>query len=210
LLLQVVFHARLAEEAGAFAFSDVVEAICAKLIRRHPHVFGDARSLSPEAVKRLWDEIKTQERRAKAARAPAVADAPPSLLAGVPLGMPALTRAVKLQAKAARVGFDWPEPRFVLAKLREEIDEIEEALTAGDTKAAAAELGDLLFAAANLARHLDADPEAVGRAANAKFERRFRFIEQALAAEGRAPAQSSLAEMDALWDAAKRQETKPK
>jgi ATP diphosphatase len=210
LLLQVVFHARLAEEAGAFAFSDVVEAICAKLIRRHPHVFGDARSLSPAAVKRLWDDIKAQERRAKAARAPAVAHAPPSLLAGVPLGMPALTRAVKLQAKAARVGFDWPEPRFVLAKLREEIDEIEEALTAGDTKAAAGELGDLLFAAANLARHLDADPEAVGRATNAKFERRFRFIEQALAAEGRAPAQSSLAEMDALWDAAKRQETKPK
>ncbi len=203
LLLQVVFHARMAEEEGAFAFPDVVEAITTKLIRRHPHVFGEARGMTPDGVNRLWERIKAEE---KAERAALRGDAPKGALAGVPAPLPALTRALKLQQKAGKVGFDWNDPKAVLAKIREEADEIEAAIDAGDPQEAGAETGDLLFAVVNLARHLDADPEAVLRATNRKFERRFGSIETRLAERGQAPGQASLAEMDALWNAAKADE----
>lgn len=205
LLLQVVFHARMAEEAGLFDFGDVVLAITRKLIRRHPHVFGDARSLPPEAVKTLWGRIKAAEKAEKAARHGRAQ--PEGRLDGIPVALPALTRALKLQEKAGEVGFDWRDPRMVLAKIREEADEIERELDLGDNRAAAAEVGDLLFAAVNLARHVDADPEGVLRATNAKFTRRFRAIEQALAAAGRSAEDASLEEMDRLWDEAKAAET---
>jgi ATP diphosphatase len=197
LLLQVVFHSRMAQEQGAFDFGDVVQAITEKLLRRHPHVFGDARGLTSDAVKGLWDRIKAEEKAGKGA---ATGD---GALAGVPVGLPALTRALKLQQKASKVGFDWNDPMAVLAKIREEADEIEADIRSGRHDAAADEAGDLLFAVVNLARHLDADPEAILRTTNRKFERRFASIEQALAARGKTPAQSTLEEMDALWDAAK-------
>jgi ATP diphosphatase len=200
LLLQVVFHARMAQEQGAFDFGDVVQAITEKLLRRHPHVFGDARGLSPDAVKELWERIKTEEKAEKAEKAN---DEPAGALAGVPVGLPALTRALKLQQKAGNVGFDWNDPMAVLAKIREEADEIEDAIRSGERTEAAAEVGDLLFAVVNLGRHLDADPEGVLRATNQKFERRFASIERTLAARGKSPSQSTLAEMDALWDEAK-------
>jgi ATP diphosphatase len=201
LLLQVVFHARMAEERGAFAFGDVVEAITGKLIRRHPHVFGDARAREAKDVEGLWERIKAEE---KAERGEAAArSGSDGALAGVPVNLPALTRALKLQAKAGKVGFDWNDPLAVLRKIREEADEIEAAIRAGQRDAAAAEVGDLLFAVVNLARHLDADPEGVLRATNVKFQRRFAAIEQALAARGKSPQTSTLAEMDALWDDAK-------
>jgi len=199
LLLQVVFHARMAEEQGAFDFGDVVEAITAKLLRRHPHVFGDEDSQTPRAVEGLWERIKAEEKAARGKPGPAGA------LAGVPVGLPALTRALKLQAKASKVGFDWNDPQAVLRKIREEVDEIEAALE-GDETPAAAEVGDLLFAAVNLARHLNADPETVLRQTNRKFERRFAGIERALAARGKKPQDATLAEMDLLWDEAKAQE----
>ena len=202
LLLQVVFHARMAEELGAFDFGAVVEVLTAKLIRRHPHVFGDEGSQTPRAVEGLWERIKAQEKQAKAARGGAEKA---GALAGVPVALPALTRALKLQDKASKVGFDWNDPRAVLHKIREEADEIEAALD-GDAGEAAAEVGDLLFAAVNLARHLRADPEAVLRGTNRKFERRFGAIEQALAAKGKMPQDATLAEMDALWDEAKARE----
>jgi len=198
LLLQVVFHARMAEEAGAFDFGDVVLAITEKLLRRHPHVFGDARGLSADAVKDLWERIKADEKVATADAAK-----PAGALAGVPVALPGLTRALKLQAKAGRVGFDWNDPRAVLAKIREEADEIEAEIDQGRHGEAGREVGDLLFAVVNLARHLDVDPEAAVRATNAKFERRFAAIERALAARGKSPKDATLAEMDALWDAAK-------
>jgi nucleoside triphosphate diphosphatase len=197
LLLQVVFHARMAQEQGAFDFGDVVETITAKLLRRHPHVFGDARGLSPREVEAVWDRIKREEKAGKQA---AKQD---GALTGVPVGLPALTRALKLQQKAGKVGFDWNDPMAVLAKIREEADEIEAAIRGGERKEAAAETGDLLFAVVNLARHLDADPEAVLRATNQKFERRFASIERALAARGKTPGESTLEEMDALWNEAK-------
>lgn len=208
LLLQVVFHARMAEERRAFDFGDVVQAITEKLIRRHPHVFGEERSQTPQAVEGLWERIKAEE---KAARNGGRSE---GALAGVPVGLPALTRALKLQQKASKVGFDWNDPRAVLRKICEEADEIEAALgDAGDDAAApagasdaAAEVGDLLFAAVNLARHLGADPESLLRQTNQKFERRFGAIERALAVKGKAPQDASLAEMDALWDEAKAQE----
>jgi ATP diphosphatase len=196
LLLQVIFHARMAEELGAFDFGDVVEVLTAKLIRRHPHVFGNEGSQTPQAVEGLWERIKAEEKAARGGGEKSGA------LAGVPVALPALTRALKLQTKASKVGFDWNDPRAVLHKIREEADEIEAALD-GDAAAAAGEVGDLLFAAVNLARHLRADPEAVLRGTNQKFERRFAAIEQALAAEGKKPQDATLAEMDALWDAAK-------
>jgi nucleoside triphosphate diphosphatase len=206
LLLQVAFHARMAEEQGAFDFGDVVEGITQKLVRRHPHVFhphvfGDERSDDPRAVEGLWERIKAQE---KAAR---VRPGSPSesALAGVPVALPALTRALKLQAKASKVGFDWNDPRAVLRKIREETDEIEAALD-GEPSNAAAEIGDLVFAAVNLARHLRADPEALLRQTNEKFERRFAAIEHALAERGKAPQDATLAEMDALWEEAKARE----
>ncbi|MDB5569352.1 MAG: mazG [Hyphomicrobiales bacterium] len=211
LLLQVVFHARMAQERGLFGFEDVVEAITSKLIRRHPHVFVQARELAPVDVARLWSAIK-QEEKAERLAARQAAGAPPEppagVLAGVPHALPALTRAVKLQEKAGKVGFDWNDARLVLAKLREECDEFERELDARDDAAAAAELGDMLFAMANLARHVKTDPEAALRGCNAKFERRFAFIEQALRARGRSPQDASLEEMDALWDAAKAEERK--
>jgi len=205
LLLQVVFHARMAQEQSAFDFGDVVETLTAKLIRRHPHVFGNEASKTPDEVKGLWERIKTEEKAQKVSRGGLAADAPEpaGALAGVPVGLPALTRALKLQAKAGRVGFDWNDPLAVLAKIREEATEIEAEIAAGNRTEAAAEVGDLLFAVVNLARHLDADPEAVLRATNRKFERRFGAIERALAERGKTPEASSLAEMDALWDQAK-------
>jgi ATP diphosphatase len=197
LFLQVVFHARMAEERGAFDFGAVVEAITSKLLRRHPHVFGDLGRHSAAEVEGLWARIKAEEREARGTAHPG------SVLANVPVALPALTRALKLQEKASSVGFDWNDPHAVLAKIREEADEIERALANSDKHEVASEIGDLLFAAVNLARHADAHPEAVLRRTNAKFERRFRFIEAQLAAIGRNPAESSLEEMDRLWDAAK-------
>ena len=202
LLLQVVFHARMAEEQGAFDFGDVVEAITAKLVRRHPHVFADEHGKTAEAVKGLWERIKAEERAERGEAKPTGA------LAGVPVALPALTRALKLQNKAGVVGFDWNDPRAVLAKIREEADEIEAALDQNDRRDAAAEVGDLLFAVVKLARHLDADPEGVLRATNLKFERRFASIEKALTARGKRPQDATLSEMDALWDEAKAAEKK--
>lgn len=207
LLLQVVFHARLAQERGAFDFGAVVEAITAKMIRRHPHVFGNARGRDVAAVNAAWDAIKAEEKARRAARRTA-RGLPPEpgqgrTLDGVPAGAPALTRAVKLQDKAAKVGFDWPEVRPVLAKIREEIDEVEAEIVSGDRKAAGQEVGDLLFALANLARHLDVDPEAALRGTNEKFTRRFAHIEDRLAQAGRTPAEAGLDEMETLWQEAK-------
>ncbi|MFG1264228.1 MULTISPECIES: nucleoside triphosphate pyrophosphohydrolase [Xanthobacter] len=210
LLLQVVFHARLAEEEGAFAFPDVVEAIITKLVRRHPHVFGDARDLTPEAVKGMWAEIKAQEKAERAAARAAAGLAPEEggkgTLSGVALPLPALTRALKLQEKASRVGFDWNDARQVLAKIREETEEVSQALDAGGTEAIRDEIGDLLFAVVNLARHADVDPETALRGTNEKFTRRFGHVETQLAADGRRPNDASLDEMEALWQDAKRLE----
>lgn len=202
VLLQVVFHARMAEEGGAFDFGAVVEAITAKLIRRHPHVFGEARDLSPDQVKALWDQIKEAE-KAERARGDGSAPVESGLLGDVLRSLPALTRADKLTRKAATVGFDWPDTAQVVAKIHEELGEVEEAAAGGVPERIEDEIGDLLFAAANLARHFRVDPEAALRGANAKFERRFRSIEWALAEEGRSPAEASLDEMERLWTQAK-------
>ncbi|CAN5600827.1 nucleoside triphosphate pyrophosphohydrolase [soil metagenome] len=203
LLLQVVYHARLAEEAGAFAFGDVTAAICDKMVRRHPHVFGterrdqaraqQSRDKTPDEQSRDWESLKAAERATTAS----------SVLDGVASALPGLTRAVKLQNRAARVGFDWPGAGPVLDKLDEEAAELSGAQ---DEAASFEEFGDLLFVLANLARHWKIDPEAALRAANAKFTRRFQRVEAALAAEGRSPVESDLAEMDSLWDAAKAEE----
>jgi ATP diphosphatase len=206
LLLQVVFHSRMAEEQNAFAFGDVVEAITRKMIRRHPHVFADKDGrLTPAHVKEVWDRIKAEEKAERAARRPPEA-AHQSLLSNVKAGQPALTRAMELQRKASTVGFDWNDPRAVLHKIREEADEIEAALDRGDADELAAETGDLLFALVNLARHVGADPDSALRSTNVKFERRFGYIERALATQGRSLEGASLAEMDALWNEAKRDE----
>ena len=198
LLLQVVFHARMAEEQDAFDFGDVVQAITEKLIRRHPHVFADEKSPTPRAVEGLWERIKAEEKVTNKT-------GQTGALAGIPVALPALSRALKLQMKASKVGFDWNDPRAVLRKIREEADEIEAELdrSQANKAAIAGEVGDLLFAVVNLARHLDADPEGVLRQTNLKFERRFAAIERALAARGKAPKEVSLAEMDALWNEAK-------
>jgi ATP diphosphatase len=207
LLLQVVFHARMAEEQNAFAFGDVVEAITRKMIRRHPHVFADKDgNLTPAHVKGAWERIKAEEKAERAARRPDQEQAPASLLSGVKAGQPALVRAMELQRKASTVGFDWDDPRAVLHKIREECDEIEQALDDHDADELADETGDLLFALVNLARHVNTDPEMALRRTNAKFERRFFHIERALAAEGRSLEDASLEEMDALWNAAKADE----
>jgi nucleoside triphosphate diphosphatase len=204
LLLQVVFHARMAEERNAFAFGDVVEAITRKMIRRHPHVFADKDGwLTPGHVTEAWDRIKAEEKAERAARRPPEETAHKSLLSGVKAGQPALTRAMELQRKASSVGFDWNDPRAVLQKIREEADEIEAALDRGDARELAEETGDLLFALVNLARHVGTDPEMALRGTNAKFERRFGYIERELAAQDRSLESASLAEMDALWEEAK-------
>lgn len=220
LLLQVVYHARMAEERQAFAFADVVEAITTKMIRRHPHVFGTEAERAAGAAPGFWERIKAQEKKAaEANRSP-----PPGgegsgvggtgVLDEVIVGLPPLTRAVKLQHKAAKVGFDWPSLAPVFAKAKEEIAELEEAIADGRKSDGSAseevteEFGDLLFVMANVARHLEIDPEAALRTANAKFVRRFARIEALLAADGRTPSQSTLAEMDRLWDQAKEEERK--
>ena len=204
LLLQVVYHARIAQEQQAFAFSDVAEAITAKMIRRHPHVFGSEAERAAGAAPGFWERIKAAE-RAEALQAGRASE--PSILDGVPAGLPALTRALKLQNKAASVGFDWPSLGPVFDKLKEELGELEEVLVGGEAPSDRAkieeEFGDLLFVVANVARHLKLDPEAALRAANQKFTRRFHAIERKLAEDGRTPAQSTLAEMDLLWDEAK-------
>jgi ATP diphosphatase len=197
----------MAEEQNTFAFGDVVEAITRKLIRRHPHVFADKDgNIAPAGVKSAWERIKAEEKAERAARRPPEETTHKSLLATVKAGQPALTRAMELQRKASTVGFDWNDPRAVLSKIREEADEIEAALDNGKPEELAAETGDLLFALVNLARHVGADPETALRGTNAKFERRFAFIERALGAKGRSLEGASLAEMDALWNEAKRAE----
>ena len=207
LLLQVVFHARMAEEQNAFAFGDVVEAITRKMIRRHPHVFADRDGkLTPAHVKEAWDRIKAEEKAERAARRPPEESAHKSLLGSVKAGQPALARALALQRKASTVGFDWNDPRAVLQKIREEADEIEAALDQNHAEELAAETGDLLFALVNLARHVGADPENALRGTNAKFERRFGYIERTLEQQGRSLEGASLAEMDALWNEAKARE----
>lgn len=205
LLLQVVFHAQMASEEGSFAFGDVVQAINEKMIRRHPHVFGDEEARHAGAVKGRWEEIKAAEKAAK--NATSAKPGKTSLLDDVPYALPALVRAVKLQDKAARVGFDWPDISLVIDKLNEEMLEVSQELAAGgDADRLEDEMGDLLFVYANLARHLKVDPEAALRRANAKFRRRFGRIEDWLAEQGKRPEDSSLEEMDALWNAAKREE----
>ncbi|MEY2957343.1 MAG: nucleoside triphosphate pyrophosphohydrolase [Pseudomonadota bacterium] len=203
LLLQVVFHARIAQEVGRFAFADVVAAISAKMIDRHPDIFPPdtaapetpppARPADAAARAAAWEAAKARERAATGA----------GTLDGIVRALPALTRAVKLQSRAARVGFDWPATDDVLAKLHEELAELAAARATGDPAAIADEFGDILFVLANLARHLRIDPEAALRGTNAKFTRRFAHIEDALARTGRTPADSTLAEMDTLWNAAK-------
>ena len=226
LLLQVVYHSRLAEEQGAFAFGDVVEAVTRKMIRRHPHVFSDGTARDPSAIKATWDQLKAQERAEKAAERARISGgrATPAegtaTLADVPTNLPALTRATKLQHKAAKVGFDWPNLLPVFEKLKEEIAEFEEVALPHDPRNSASgmrsdgdssvaikeEFGDILFVMANIARHLDINPEDALRGANQKFVRRFAHIERVLAQRGKTPAQSTLDEMDALWDDAKARE----
>jgi tetrapyrrole methylase family protein/MazG family protein/ATP diphosphatase len=195
LLFQTVFHAQMAQEQGEFDFADVAQAICDKMLRRHPHVFGQADGRTSAEQTDAWEVIKAGERATKGKAT--------SLLDDIPASLPAMTRAVKLTKRAARVGFDWPNTTEVLAKLREELAELEVEIDAGDQAKAREELGDLLFVVANLARKLDIEPEDALRSANAKFVRRFSYIERSLADRGRTPDQSDLAEMDDLWNAAK-------
>ena len=198
LLLQVVYHAQLASEIDAFAFPDVVEAITTKMIRRHPHVFGDEVARAAGHAKDVWERVKAEEKRARGKD-----DAPAGILDTVPVAIPALVRALKLQQKASTVGFDWNDPKAVLAKLREEISEIEAELPGASHDRLEDEIGDLLFAVVNLARHVDVDADQALRRTNAKFTTRFKTIETALGAEGRSPEEASLAEMEALWEKAK-------
>lgn len=218
LLLQVVYHSRMAEEVGAFSFGDVVAGICAKMIRRHPHVFGSELERAAGAAPGFWERIKAEERAEKAAERATLGGlpVPPArLLDGVPPALPALVRAVKLQDKAAAVGFDWPSLAPVFDKMREELAELETvALTAvgshatgpRDVAAITEEFGDLMFVMANVARHLGIDPERALREANQKFQRRFSAVEVKLSERGKTPDASTLAEMDRLWDEAKRDE----
>ena len=210
LLLQVVYHARLSEEQGAFAFPDVVEAITAKMIRRHPHVFGDDDARSAGIAKGMWEKIKQQEKleRASAREAAGLGEERRRFLDDVPAIFPALTEAEKLQRRAARVGFDWGSAGPVLDKIREETEELASEIDteggkAPDRERIAGEIGDLIFAVANLARHLDIDPEEALKRTNRKFRRRFGAIEDAAEGEGRTLADMSLDEMEAVWQAAK-------
>lgn len=198
LLLQVVFHAQIARDKGMFGFDEVADAIADKMVARHPHVFGDeSRDKSAEQQTRDWETVKAAERAAKAQT---------GVLDGVALGLPALLRAVKLQKRAARVGFDWPDASHVLDKITEEAGELREAAESLPQEKVEEEFGDLLFVMANLARHMGVEPEAALRGANAKFTRRFERIEAWLAEDGREASESDLAEMDALWDRAKAEE----
>lgn len=225
LLLQVVYHARMAQEQGAFAFADVAHAITTKMIRRHPHVFGDDEARSAGMAKGFWERVKAEEKVQKSAERAHLGipdpSPPPSLLDDIPAGMPGLTRALKLQDKAAKVGFDWPALSNVFDKLHEELTELQEAIAAKDLQAADTtaainqahieeEFGDLLFVLANVGRHLKVDPEKALRGANQKFIRRFQHIESRLDEMGSSPQQSNLAEMDALWNEAKIRERQNK
>lgn len=209
LLFQVVYYSQLGREDGHFDFAQVVDGITRKLVRRHPHVFPDGDLHGPldlprldeATIKRRWEEIKAEERAEKAAVPEQL-----SLLDDVPAALPALSRAAKLQKRAANVGFDWADATPVVAKIQEELDEVREAMANGQAAQVAEEVGDLLFVMVNLARHLQVDAEDALRQANAKFERRFRYIEEALKAQGRTPQEASLEEMDAFWDAAKVEE----
>ncbi|MDC7828227.1 MULTISPECIES: nucleoside triphosphate pyrophosphohydrolase [Pseudomonas] len=209
LLFQVVYYSQLGREDGHFDFAQVVDGITRKLVRRHPHVFPDGDLHGPldlprldeATIKRRWEEIKAEERAEKAAAPEQL-----SLLDDVPAALPALSRAAKLQKRAANVGFDWADATPVVAKIQEELDEVREAMANGQATQVAEEVGDLLFVMVNLARHLQVDAEDALRQANAKFERRFRYIEEALKAQGRTPQEASLEEMDAFWDAAKVEE----
>ncbi len=201
LLLQVVFHARMAEESGVFGFDDVADAISDKMIRRHPHVFGTGDASTAEAVKVTWEDIKAEERADKSDKAVS------SALDGVSTGLPALLRAMKLQKRAARVGFDWPETAQVFLKIEEEISELKEEIDGGAAHDRLEdELGDLFFVLVNLARHLEVDPETALRRCNRKFERRFRSLERGLTDTGQSLTESSLEEMEAGWQAAKQEE----
>lgn len=202
LLLQVVFHARMAEERGAFDFGDVCHAITSKLIRRHPHVFGDAVANDPSAVRQSWQAIKDREKEERDNRAEVA-----SILDDVPLALPALTRAVKLQARAGRVGFDWNEPQRVIEKVHEELEELSEAADGMIHGDITEEVGDLLFAVANLARHLNVDPESALRQGNEKFRRRFAHIEQRATESGSELGKIPLDEMESWWLEAKTAET---
>jgi tetrapyrrole methylase family protein/MazG family protein len=199
LLFQIVFIARLAQEDGSFDLEKVIQGIHEKMIRRHPHVFGHATASTPQEVLSQWDAIKKTEGK----------PAPTSALSGVPDGLPALYRAYRLGLKAAKVGFDWPGPREVMHKVREELGELERALEKQQTDRASQELGDLLFALANLARHLGREPEGVLRQANQKFQRRFEMMEQALKARGISPREAGLEQMEQLWEEVKAVEQEP-
>lgn len=207
LLLQVVYHARMAEEEGEFAFPDVVEAVTRKMIRRHPHVFGDQAARSAGMAKGMWETIKAQEkaekRAARLARGQDPEDHGKGFLDGIPLAHPALTRALKLQEKAARVGFDWKEAKPILDKIEEEIGELRQALDAGEEDEIAGEFGDVLFALVNFGRHLKLDAEDALRRTNDKFRRRFHFVEAALKEQDRELGSATLDEMEALWQRAK-------
>lgn len=210
LLLQVVYHAQMAEEVGAFDFSDVVTGISRKMVRRHPHVFGNEDVRAAVDVKGLWERVKAEERRdkkrLKGAKSPCDGLASARLLDDVPLALPALTRALKLQDKAAKVGFDWPSLAPVLDKVREEFTELEDAIASTSADAIEDELGDVLFVLANIARHARVDPEAALRRTNEKFVRRWRRIEELLAADERKTEDCGLEELDRLWNVAKREE----
>lgn len=196
LLLQVVFHSQMAAEEGSFTFDEVVQAICDKMVRRHPHVFGDASIATAQAQTVNWEKIKEAERKDKQSE---------RVLADVPAALPALMRAQKLQARAARVGFDWPDTRGIIDKIKEELAEVEAAMASGNAAHTAEELGDLLFAVTNVARFVGADAENCLRATNAKFTRRFEYIEDALATQQRSVKDASLEEMEALWQQAKQE-----
>lgn len=207
LLLQVVYHARMAEEAGDFAFGDVVEAITKKMIRRHPHVFGDAEARAAGSAKGMWDAIKAEEkadkRAARLSRGLPAEDHGHGFLDAVPVALPALVRARKLQDKAATVGFDWKEAAPILDKIEEEIAELRRAMADNDATATSDEFGDVLFALVNFGRHAGIDAETALQGTNAKFRRRFHFIERELEASGRTLGEATLDEMEALWQRAK-------
>jgi nucleoside triphosphate diphosphatase len=209
LLLQVVFHAQMASEIGAFSFADVVERITTKMIRRHPHGFGDEKARDAGMAKGAWDKLKFEEKAEKAARRAAKGiPAPPDkgFLDDVPVNLPALTRALKLQQRAAKVGFDWDHAIPILDKLEEEVAELRVELASGNTERACDEYGDLLFVLVNLGRHLKTDPEAALTASSVKFRRRFRHIEESLSAAGKELQAATLGEMEALWVEAKSRE----